>query len=142
MGRVRNLKTTLNCWASKILAELFSAFIRRRAKLIMKKRGNSSQTTSSQNPLTQESLDTIIATSSADTTERITMEKSTEEIIDGICDWAKTRVDELTKPDEVYNRLAIIDEYHEWFDLNRGEQEVIIIDEITKAEFNRYTDND
>ena len=66
------------------------------------------------------------------------MEKSTEEIIDGICDWAKTRVDELTKPDEVYNRLAIIDEYHEWFDINRGEQEVIIIDEITPEEFERY----
>jgi len=137
MGHVQSLKTTLNCWVSKILAELFSAFIKRRVKLIMKKRGNSSQITSSQNHLTTESLDTIIATSSADTTERTIMEKSTEDIVNGIVEWAKDRFDRDNM--SLGDCRALYEEYAEWFEPQLGDDlEVISVEEITPEEFERY----
>ena len=66
----------------------------------------------------------------------------TDKIVDHICDWAKSRIDSLSGPENVYDQLALIDEYHEWFDLsNTGEEvEVITLDEITEEQYNDYTE--
>ena len=46
------------------------------------------------------------------------------------------------EPESVYNKLALIDEFHEWFDLsNTGEEiEVITLDEITQDQYDDYTE--
>ena len=66
----------------------------------------------------------------------------TDKIVDHIRDWAKYRVDSLDGPESVYNKLALIDEFHEWFDLsNTGEEiEVITLDEITQDQYDDYTE--
>ena len=83
MVLVRNLKKTLTNSVSKILGTII-AFIRRRAKLILKKPDNSSST-SIQNPLTTEFQSSTIVTSSADTSEKTTMETT-----DDCRNWAIT----------------------------------------------------
>ena len=85
MVLVQNLRKTLSNTASKILVDLLSVFIRRRAKLILKKPDNSSSTESSPNPLTQENPNTTIVTSSADTSEKTTMET---DVVMQARDWA------------------------------------------------------
>ena len=74
------------------------------------------------------------------TSEKTIME--TDKIVDHICDWAKSRIDSLSGPENVYDQLALIDEYHEWFDLsNTGEEvEVITLDEITEEQYDDYTE--
>ena len=94
MGLVQNLKKTLNSWVDKILVAASCHYIRHLAKQTTKKQDNSSQTTSSQNRLTSESPSTTIVTSSADTSEKITM-METEEIVSTIRDWALDRFDQL-----------------------------------------------
>jgi hypothetical protein len=126
MGLVQNLMKTLSNTASKVLAELSSAFIRQRAKLILKKQDNSSTITSSQKSLTQESQGTTIATSSAGTTERTIMaEMTTEEIVSKVNTWAMDRVTDImtssdSSTEDIKNAIAIASEFDEWFD--DGEQ--------------------
>ena len=142
MGLVQNLKKTLSNTASKILADLLSVFIRRRAKLILKKPDNSSSTESLQNHLTQENPSTTIATSSADTSEKITM-METEEIVAHVRDWAMERVDDLNRKGVkgIYDQMALIDEFHEWLDIdNKDELEIVTLDEINEDEYNDFVD--
>ena len=137
MGLVRNLRKTLSNTAGRILVELSSAFIKRRAKLILKKQDNSSTTTSLLKSLTPESPGTTIATSSAGTTERITMEElTTEELVKGIRDWAIDRFDMEKMP--IGDCRALYEEFAEWFEPQGDELEVVSIDEITPEEFQRY----
>jgi len=136
MGRVRNLKKTLSNVASRILAELFSAFIRRRAKLILKKQDNSSTTTSLPKSLTQEFQGTTIATSSAGTTERIIMEKTTETLVSEITEWAMDRFNIEKLP--IGDCRALYEEFAEWFEPQGQDLEVLSLDEITPEEFVRY----
>jgi len=124
MGLVQNLKKTLSNTASRILAELSSAFIRRRAKLISKKPDNSSETMSLPNPLTTEPPDTTIATSSQGTSEKITMEKTSEEIVCHIHDWAVDRIADMHQEvadnqkdmGELDDAYAIYQEFAEWIE--------------------------
>ena len=141
MGLVRSLKKTLNDLVDKILVELSCHYIKHLAKQTLKKQDNSSSMEFSPNPLTAESLPTIIATSSQGTSEKTIM-METDKIVDHIRDWAKERVDSLDGPESVYNKLALIDEFHEWFDLsNTGEEiEVITLDEITQDQYDDYTE--
>ena len=141
MGLVLNLKKTFNEWGDRILVALSSQYIKHLAKQTLKKQDNSSSTESSPNPLTQEDLPTTIVTSSAGTSEKTIM-METDKIVDHIRDWAKGRVDSLDGPESVYNKLALIDEFHEWFDLsNTGEEiEVITLDEITRDQYDDYTE--
>jgi hypothetical protein len=136
MGLARNLRKTLINSASRILAELSSVFIRRRARLILKKQDNSSTTTSSQKNLTQESQGTTIVTSSAGTTERITMEKTTEEIVSEVTDWAMERFDLSKMP--IGDCRALYEEFAEWIEPQGEDIEVVSLDEITPEEFQRY----
>ena len=141
MGLVRSLKKTLNDLVDKILVELSCHYIKHLAKQTLKKQDNSSSMEFSPNPLTAESPPTIIATSSQGTSEKTIM-METDKIVDHIRDWAKGRVDSLDGPESVYNKLALIDEFHEWFDLsNTGEEiEVITLDEITRDQYDDYTE--
>jgi len=106
----------------KILRALLSHYIKQRARLILKKQGNSSQTMSSQNHLTTEPQGTTIPTSSTGTSEKITMEMTTEEIVADIRQWSIDRIHHLSEtespsksPIECYlNAVSIAEEFDEW----------------------------
>ena len=126
MGLVQNLKKTLSNTASRILAELSSAFIRRRAKLILKKPDNSLETTSSPNPLTTEPQDTIIVTSSADTSEKTIMEDSIEPIVQ-VREWSIDRIHHLADTGSLqqqFDAVAIAEEFDEWINIPQDQEEV------------------
>ena len=141
MGLVQNLKKILTESGKIILQGLLSHYIKQRAKQTLKKQDNSSETTSSQNPLTTEPPHTTIATSSVDTTEKITtVEPTTEEIVKHVHDWAIDRVTNLVQPpDEVYvtvfepdresikDAMALAAEFNEWFDDSDSSQDIEII---------------
>ena len=126
--------TTLTNSVSKLLAELLSAFIRRRAKLILKKQDNSLSTESLQNPLTKEFQSSTIATSSADTSEKTIME--TTDVVMQSRDWAITRIEEMAKTEsveQIYDRLAVMDEWYEWFDLDKMDgMDYIVLEDTTQ----------
>ena len=139
MGLVQNLRKTLSNTASKVLAELSSAFIRQRAKLILKKQDNSSTITSSQKSLTQESQGTTIATSSAGTTEKITMENlTTEELVSDIRTWAIDKFNETDSDAPLGDAAALYQEFAEWIEPVEDELEIVSLDETNKEEFERY----
>ena len=133
MVLVQNLRKTLSNSASKILADLLSVFIRRRAKLILKKPDNSSSTESLPNPLTQENPNTTIVTSSADTSEKTTMET---DVVMQARDWAINRIEEMATTesvDQIYDRLAMMDEWYEWFDLDKMDgMDYIVLEDTTQ----------
>ena len=142
MDLVQNLKKTLKELGSNILVGLSSAFIKRRAKLILKKQDNTSSEESLPSPLTQEDQHTTIATSSVDTSEKITM-METEEIVAHVRDWAMERVDDLNRKGVrgIYDQMALIDEFHEWLDIdNKDELEIVTLDEINEEDYNDFVD--
>jgi len=137
MGLARNLRKILKESVNLILVELSSVFIKRRAKLILKKQDNSSTTTSSSKSLTQESPDTTIVTSSADTTEKITMDElTTEQLVEGITTWAIDRFDMEKMP--IGDCRALYEEFAEWLEPQGKELEIISLEQITPEEFERY----
>ena len=140
MGLVQNLKKTLSDWGDKILVELSSAYIKQLAKQTLKKQDNSSSMESSPNPLTQEDQHTTIATSSADTSEKITM-METEQVVVHIRQWAIDKVEEYTGKgvERIYDMMAIMDEFDEWFD-PKDDLEVISLDEISEEEYDEFTE--
>ena len=140
MGLARNLRKTLNDWVDKILVELSCHYIKHLARQTTRKQGNSSSMESSQSPLTPESPSTIIATSSADTSERTTMMQPDEEkLFNHVRDWAIGRVQEFNGMDvtQIYDQLALIDEFYEWMD-PKEDLEVISIDQISEEEFEEF----
>jgi hypothetical protein len=134
MGLVQNLKKTLNNWVDKILVAASCHYIRHLAKQTTKKQDNSSQTTSSQSRLTSESLSTTIVTSSADTSEKITM-METEEIVAKINEWA---MDRFLEPLPTKDCLAIYQEFQEWMEPHGEDLEVITLDEISEEEYEDF----
>ena len=140
MGLVQNLKKTLNDWVDKILVELSCHYIKHLAKQTLKKPDNSSSTESLPNPLTQGDLPTTIATSSAGTSEKTTM-METEEIVADVRQWAIDKVAEYNGKgiDRIYDMMAIMAEFDEWFD-PKEDLEVVSLDEITKEDYDDYTD--
>ena len=137
MGLVRNLRKILKESVNLILVELSSVFIKRRAKLILKKQDNSSTTTSSSKSLTQESPDTTIVTSSADTTEKITMDElTTERLVEGITTWAIDRFDMEKMP--IGDCRALYEEFADWIEPQGEELEIVSLEQITPEEFERY----
>ena len=137
MGLARNLRRILKESANLILVELSSVFIKRRAKLILKKQDNSSTTTSSSKSLTQESPDTTIVTSSADTTEKITMDElTTEQLVEGITTWAIDRFDMEKMP--IGDCRALYEEFADWIEPQGEELEIVSLEQITPEEFERY----
>ena len=140
MGLVRNLKKTLNDWVDKILVELSCHYIKHLAKQTSRKQDNSLSTESLPNPLTQGDLHTTIVTSSAGTSEKTIM-METEEIVADVRQWAIDKVQEYNGKgvDRIYDQLAIMAEFDEWFD-PKEDLEVISLDEISKDQYDDFVD--
>ena len=140
MGLVQNLKKKFNKWVDVTLAELCSAYIKQLAKQTLKKQDNSSSTESSPNPLTQEDLPTTIATSSAGTSEKTIM-METEEIVADVRQWAIDKVQEYNGKgiDRIYDQMAIMAEFDEWFD-PKEDLEVVSLDEISREQYDDFVD--
>jgi len=121
MGLVRNLKKTLKSLAEKILVELSYHYIVQAAKQTSKKRASYLRTTYSQNRLTMEAQRGTIVTSSAGTSEKITMEKTIEPI-EYIRQWSIDRIHELAEGNikNQFDALAIAEEFDEWIHLPEG----------------------
>ena len=140
MGLVQNLKRILNDWVDKTLVALSSAYIKQLAKQTLKKQDNSLSTESSPNPLTQEDLHTTIATSSAGTSEKTIM-METEEIVADVRQWAIDKVQEYNGKgiDRIYDQMAIMAEFDEWFD-PKEDLEVVSLDEISQEQYDDFVD--
>ena len=110
----------------RILRALFYHYIKQRAKQTLRKRDNSSPTTSSQNPLTTESPGTTIATSSTGTSEKITMNATTEDIVAHIREWSLDRAANKSVPKA--DARAILAEFYEWIEPEGDELEIVSLD--------------
>jgi len=126
MGLVQNLKKKLNALGDRILVELSSAYIKQLAKQTLKKQDNYSSTESSPKHLTTEPQDTIIATSSADTSEKTIMENSIEPIIQ-VREWSIDRIHHLADTgslEQQFDAVAIAEEFDEWINIPQDQEEV------------------
>jgi len=134
MALVQNLKKTLNGLVDKILVATSLHYIKHLAKLTTKKQDNFLSTESLPNPLTTEPQSSTIVTSSADTLEKITMDPVMQ-----ARDWAIKRIDNMSDVDnagQVYDKLALIDEWYEWFDLDKmdGMDYLVLEDQTEESE--------
>ena len=124
MGLLRNLKKRFNNWVDITLAELCSAYIKQLAKQTSKKRDNCSSMESLQNNLTMVHQDTIIAISSQDISEKITMDQvMTEDIVAHIRDWS---IDKMESAELVGDKIALYSEFEEWIEIEDEEDLEII----------------
>ena len=126
MGLVRNLKKTLTNWAERILVELSYHYIKQVAKQTSKRQNNSSSMESSPSPLTTESQNTIIATFSADTSEKTTMNITTENIVAHVRDWSLERVADKSISRE--DARAVLAEFYEWIEPEDDELEIVSLE--------------
>jgi len=128
MGLVQNLKKKFNNWVDKTLVELCSAYIKQLAKQTSRKRDNCSSMESLPNRLTTAHPSTIIATSSQDILEKITMKDSydvgpasafeTEDIVGSIRQWSIDRID--TGNLDWSDQQALAAEFQEWIEPEEG----------------------
>ena len=141
MGLVQNLKRTLTNWVDKILVELSCLYIKQVAKQTSKKQNNSLHTESLPNHLTQEDLPTTIVTSSAGTSEKTIM-METEDIVSEVREWAIGKVQEYNGKgvERIYDQLAIMEEFDEWFDPEEN-LEIVSLDEITEEQYDAFVEN-
>ncbi len=110
----------------RILRALFYHYIKQRAKLTLKKQDNSSPTTFSQNPLTAESQDTTIATSSTGTSEKTIMNATTEDIVAHVRSWSLDRAADMSVDKE--DARAILAEFYEWIEPESDELEIVSLE--------------
>ena len=116
MGLVQNLKKKFNDWVDRTLGELSSAYIKHLAKQTSRKRDNCSSMESSPNNLTMGHQSITIATSSQDTSEKITMEPMmTEDIVLNVKNWAEERLEEA---ESIGAKDAIYKEFEEWIEVD------------------------
>jgi len=126
MGLVQNLKKILKKLATEYFSkEKFFPSTKQREELTSKRQDNSSSTESSPNPLTQEDQRTTIVTSSADTSEKIIMERTTE-TVPMIRDWSIGRIHELADGDieAQFNAVSIAEEFDEWINIPPDQEEL------------------
>ena len=135
MGLVQNLKKKLNDWVEKILVELSYHYIKQKAKQTLRKPDNYSLMESSPNHLTAEDQRSIIATSSTDTSEKITMVE-TEDIVAHVREWSLDRAADMSIPKG--DARAILAEFYEWIEPESSELEIVSLDEINEDEYNDY----
>ena len=122
MGLVQNLKKILTESGKIILQGLLSHYIKQVAKQTSKRRDNSLSMEFSPNLLTTESQGTTIATSSADTSEKTTMNTTTEEIVGHLREWSLERAaDKSVSRDDA---RSILEEFYEWIDPEDDEIEI------------------
>ena len=126
MGLLRNLRKRFSNWVDITLAELCSAYIKQLAKQTSKKRDNCSSMESLPNNLTTVHQDTIIAISSQDTSEKITMEL-TEDVVAHARAWS---IDRLDNADLSYDdQKALLSEFEEWID-PEGDVEIMALENL------------
>ena len=130
MGLVRNLRKKLDNLANKILVELSYRYIIQRARQTTKRQDNSSETTSSLKPWVMEHQHTTTATSSPDTSKRITLEE-TEEVVAHITQWAKKKLEDAVTIGE---KDALYREFEEWIELHDEDECDIISVEFEESE--------
>ena len=129
MDLVRNLKKKLNLWVDKTLAELSYLYITQKAKQTSKKPDNSLHTEFLQNNLTMGHQRITIATSSQDTSGKITMKPTTTaEAIVHAREWSIERVD--TGNLDYLDQQAILAEFEEWIDPKDYDMEVIALEPL------------
>ena len=65
----------------------------------------------------------------------------TEEVVTNIRQWAIDKVEEYNNKgiERIYDQMAIIDEFYEWFEL-KDDLEVMTLDEITEDQYDDYVD--
>ena len=80
-------------------------------------------------------------TSSAGTSEKIIMVE-TEEIVSEVREWAIGKVEEYNGKgvERIYDQLAIMAEFDEWFD-PKEDLEVVSLDEITEQQYDDFVEN-
>ena len=124
MGLLKNLRKRFNNWVDITLAELCSAYIKQLAKQTSKKRNNSSLRGSLQSNLTMVHQDTIIAISSQDISEKITMDQvMTEDIVSHVRDWSIDKIEDATL---VGDKIALYAEFEEWIEIeDEGDLEIV-----------------
>ena len=130
MGLVQNLKKRFNNWVDRVLAELSSAYIKQLAKQTSRKQDNCSSMESLPNHLTTVHQDTIIATSSPDTSEKIIMElKRTDDIVAHTREWA---IDKIEEAELCGDKIALYAEFEEWIEIeDQDECEIISLEPDT-----------
>ena len=127
MDLARNLKKILKNTAKEILKELSSLYIELKEESTLKKPDNSFSTESSPNPLTTGNLPTTIATSSAGTSEKTTMDKIVIDPTENVVAWAIDRINDLIDEDTKESKsqaMALIGEYQEWIDSIQDDEEI------------------
>ena len=64
----------------------------------------------------------------------------TEDIVAHIRSWAIDTIDSKGNNEEIYDQLAIIDEFHEWLAPKGDDLEIVSLEEISEEEYNNYVD--
>jgi len=124
MGLVQNLKKRLGKWAEKILVELSYLYILQKEKQTLKKPDNSLHTEFLQSNLTTEHQSTIIATSSQDISEKITMEKTSDDLVVEAREWSMNKINSDIPMENV---KAIYEEFQEWIDIDEDDEDLEIL---------------
>jgi len=128
MGLVQNLKKRLGRWAEKILVELSYLYIIQKEKQTLKKPDNSLHTEFLQSNLTTEHQSTIIVTSSQGTSEKITMEQTTEDIVAHVREWSMDKIDSDIPME---NAKALHEEFEEWIEIDDSDElEIVSLEHI------------
>ena len=125
MGLVQNLKKIWKIMERGYSDGLSSPSTKQKGKPILKKPDNSLSTESSQKALTQENQHTTIVTSSADTSEKIIMEKTIEPV-KLIREWSINRIHDLAEGDieSQFDAVAIAEEFDEWINIPPDQEEM------------------
>jgi len=130
MGLVQNLKKIWKIMERGYSDGLSSPSIKQKEKQTSKKPDNSLSTESLQKDLTQEDQHTTIATSSTDTSEKITMNAKIEPVVQ-IRDWSIDRIRQLYGGgiESQFNAVAIAEEFDEWINVKQedGEMEYLCL---------------
>ena len=124
MGLVQNLRKKFSDWVDRTLAELSSAYIKQLAKQTSRKQGNSLSTECLQNNLTTGHRSTTIVTSSQDTSERTTMEITTDEMAAYLREWA---IDKVEESESIGAKDAIYKEFEEWIEIDEGDEDMELL---------------
>ena len=126
MDLARNLKKILLSLANRISVETSYPYTKQKEKQTTKKQDNSLSTTSSQNPLTPEDQDGIIRMYSPDTSEKTTMNATTEDIVSHIREWSIERVADKSISRE--DARAVLEEFYEWIEPEDKEIEIVSLE--------------
>ena len=68
------------------------------------------------------------------------MTATTEDIVAHVRDWAIDTIDSKGNVEEIYDQMAIIDEFREWLNPKKNELEIVSLDQISEEEYDSYVD--